>query len=96
MRKDENTSPCRATDFRRRIGHTNYNVKIIFKETGETMGDKIVRLIRNHEDLSQAPAAAPPLTDPEPEVLCLIEFPDGMYCDILIPSQMSCRSERSA
>ena len=35
------------TTMIRRIGKTTYNVKVYCKESGETMEDKILRIIRN-------------------------------------------------
>ena len=35
------------TTMIRRIGSTTYKVKVYFKESGETMEDKILRIVRN-------------------------------------------------
>ena len=35
------------TTMIRRIGKTTYNVKVSCKESGETMEDKILRIVRN-------------------------------------------------
>ena len=35
------------TTMIRRIGKTAYNVKVFCKESGETMEDKILRIVRN-------------------------------------------------
>ena len=35
------------TTMIRRIGKTTYNVKVFWKESGETMEDKILRIVRN-------------------------------------------------
>ena len=35
------------TTMIRRIGKTTYNVKVFYKESGETMEDKILRIVRN-------------------------------------------------
>ena len=36
-----------STTMIRRIGSTTYKVKVYFKENGETMEDKILRIVRN-------------------------------------------------
>ena len=36
-----------STTMIRRIGKTTYNVKVFCKESGETMEDKILRIVRN-------------------------------------------------
>ena len=35
------------TTMIRRIGSTTYKVKVYFKDSGETMEDKILRIVRN-------------------------------------------------
>ena len=35
------------TTMIRRIGSTTYKVKVYFKENGQTMEDKILRIVRN-------------------------------------------------
>ena len=35
------------TTMNRRIGKTTYNVKVFCKDNGETMEDKILRIVRN-------------------------------------------------
>ena len=39
----------------RRIGKTTYNVKVFCRESGETMEDKILRIVRNEGFKSDEP-----------------------------------------
>ena len=43
------------TTMIRRIGKTTYNVKVFCKESGETMEDKILRIVRNEGFKSDEP-----------------------------------------
>ena len=43
------------TTMIRRIGSTTYKVKVYFKEDGETIEDKILRIVRNEGFKSDEP-----------------------------------------
>ncbi len=43
------------TTMIRRIGSTTYKVKVYFKDSGETMEDKILRIVRNEGFKSDEP-----------------------------------------
>ena len=43
------------TTMIRRIGFTTYKVKVYFKDSGETMEDKILRIVRNEGFKSDEP-----------------------------------------
>ena len=43
------------TTMIRRIGKTTYKVKVYFKENGETIEDKILRIVRNEGFKSDEP-----------------------------------------
>ena len=43
------------TTMIRRIGSTTYKVKVYFKENGETIEDKILRIVRNEGFKSDEP-----------------------------------------
>ena len=43
------------TTMIRRIGKTTYHVKVFCKESGETMEDKILRIVRNEGFKSDEP-----------------------------------------
>ena len=43
------------TTMIRRIGKTTYHVKVFCKESGETMQDKILRIVRNEGFKSDEP-----------------------------------------
>ena len=43
------------TTMIRRIGKTTYNVKVFCKDNGETMEDKILRIVRNEDFKSDKP-----------------------------------------
>ena len=43
------------TTMIRRIGKTTYHVKVFCKESGETMQDKILRIVRNEAFKSDEP-----------------------------------------
>ena len=43
------------TTMIRRIGSTTYKVKAYFKDSGETMEDKILRIVRNEDFKSDEP-----------------------------------------
>ena len=50
MRKDTMTKNSENQNFQymaRRIGSTTYKVKVVFLDGGETMEEKILRMIRN-------------------------------------------------
>ena len=49
-----NTNNTRTQTFYRRIGNTNFKVRVIFSDSSkETMEDKLLRIIRNFDERSE-------------------------------------------